>query len=176
MKKKPAKRWSAKARPVEEAGRDLLASIEAQGDKALERAFLRLAFGERDELDKDLISLGAVEVLQFVRAAGRRSVDVELARRIAERLRQVLNGSTWNEAFDAPWAMDIAKANRLAVRDWRLAEAFNAKLKAIRTKRPGATLEEVRESVAKDEHVSVGTLRAALAWRASLAKKATEKK
>ena len=147
MKKKaPAPKWTAKSRPVDETGRVLLRQIEDGGEQALSSALERLQFAGEDVRKKlSLVSLGAVEVLLFVRAFER---DHGAAGSIARRLRRVLDGAAWNEAFDAPWAKKWQKVSEPVLRAFERNHAFEEELAKLRKVTPGATEEEAFERVA----------------------------
>ena len=162
-KKAPAPKWTAKPRPVEEAGRGQLHHFERQGDEAIGAVYVkRTAANGEARKGALLVSLGALEVLIFVRAAERGEVDQATAKAIAARLRKVLDGSTWNEAFDAPWMRDPSATTRAIAKEWKLYEAFEDELVALRKRRTRATKEEARQIVAAKHHVSEATVRAAV--------------
>lgn len=159
MKKKPAPKWTAKARPVEEAGLALLRELEAGGNSAIDAATHRLALSGGDARKKlSLVSLGAVEVLQFVMAYEH---EAGPAGAIAKRLRRVLEGATWNDAFDAPWVKNWEKVSEPVLLAFQRNAAFEQELATLRKKRKGATEDEALQNVAARLGLGGSTIRKA---------------
>lgn len=145
MKKQRRRSWRDQPRPFDDEGREIMREIAGGPDEQLDALFLRDEI--RGAQANSVLSPFAIRLLVVIRALeGRGNLPPEAAKDLARRFRLVLDGSTWNEAFDAPWAREpLVEHER---RDLEVYVRVLKWLEETRRLRPGATLEEAFSHVA----------------------------